>query len=346
MTKYGPYKSDLIEEDYSDDQVQKDLQIWDRLLDLILQLVDEDPEHGGEQAPKEIPSIALASSAIMRLCGAPLIHIGGKPKRKYDYSPAPTEKIEDVITIPKLSISGADHMAWRLFYNLRVTEELTVYGCAHSLRSTVWQRIEAADAPSLRIVTGPPEHASLFAFDTFRLLINRYYLEKPFTLIIIELACVKASDLDDLRELLFVSKKVTDPTIKFRLEIRPWSIDGATTQVQLEEAEWQSGRCLLPHEELPKSDPPPMTLLASDIDTFDPCESGFAHSYDMGVEQDERKDWTDIHPEEEKEEENALHMRKWVWRKIHELSQEMKKRRQEKGRGDGTFMYWFNSFCP
>jgi hypothetical protein len=62
----------------------------------------------------------------------------------------------------------------------------------------------------------------------------------------------------------------------------------------------------------------------------------------MGVEQDERKDWTDIHPEEEKEEENALHMRKWVWRKIHELSQEMKKRRQEKGRGDGTFMYWFN----
>ena len=333
LTRHGPYQSDLVEEEYRDEDVQKDLQIWTRLLDLIVRLSDQNAEQDGDRISKGVTSIAISSTAIVRFCGVPGIQDSTKPARKYNYKPTPIEKIKDAISVRNLTISGADYMAWRLYENLRVEEELTIYTCVHSLRAKLWQRIENGAASSLRIVHGPliwnDDDARQFASDLFRVVMNRHYLEKPLSLVLVEIACIKTSDADDLRELLLAATNAIEPKISLRIDIRPWAFENVGSQVQVEQADWQSGRCLLPHDQLLSLPAPRPTLTGCAADSFDTCKSDPTYLYDAIEEGDEREEWVDVLPDKDEDEEEANDLRKEVSKNIDQTWERTVERRSQ-----------------
>jgi hypothetical protein len=217
--------------------------------------LDRNEEQDGKQVSKNIASLALSSTAVVRFCGVPRIHDSSKPARKYNYTPTPIDKMQTVASVGNLAISGADYMGWKLNNALCVQQELMVYACVHSLRVKLWQRIEDGDASSLRIVHGPFTWVDIapaqFALDLYCVVMNRFYSERVFiSLVLIEIACFTIQDADDLRELLLAMTSVMEPKVGLRIDVRPWAFNNVGNQIQLEQVDWQSGRCLLPHEQL------------------------------------------------------------------------------------------------
>ena len=335
LTRHRPYQSDLVEENSSEEDVQKDLQIWTQLLDLIVRLLDQKTEQDDKRISKNLTSIAISSTAVVRFCGVPGIQDLTKLPRKYNYKPTPIEKVKDAITVRNPTISGADYMGWKLRNNLRVQQELTVYTCVHSLRAKLWQRIENGDASSLRIVHGPFIWSDLdarqFASDLFRVVINRYYLKKPLSLVLVETACIKTSDADDLRELLLAVMSAIEPKVSLRIDTRPWPFGGVGNQVQLEQADWRSRRCLLPHEQLLDLPAPPPTLIGCAADSFDTCKSDPTYFYDATEESGECGEWADFQPDEDADQEKGMDLREEVSESIYEAWSEIRGRRSSSG---------------